>query len=133
MAATFLTRCSPERRHVDRLLVGSHGRVTRSARLRTVSPTTANAVVDSHVERLGHELALVERQLSGYSRRTGAYTGLGTVEEVEPAAGRYRDELLAERERILTRIGLLSAMRSAVLHPTFGPGAPRQSAAPRAA
>lgn len=113
--------------------MGSHGRVTRSTHLRTVSSTAANAVVDSHVERLGHELALVERQLTGYSRRTGAYTGHGTVEEVEPAAGRYRDALMAERDRILTRIGLLSAMRTAVLHPAFGARAPQQSAAPRAA
>jgi|GEM_PF-3123643 len=75
---------------------------------------SAHDLVDSHVERLGHELALVERQLTGYSRRVGAYVGHEAVETVEPASGRYRDELEAERERILSRLAMLSAMRTAV-------------------
>ncbi|MFC8921125.1 hypothetical protein [Cellulosimicrobium sp. NPDC057127] len=104
---------------------------TRSTRTRPTLPAAAaSALVDSQVERLGHELTLVERQLTGYSRRTGAYTGHGTLETVEPAVGRYRDELEAERERILTRIGFLSAMRTAVLHPRTAPSAVPSSAQP---
>lgn len=114
--------------------MGCDETVTRStAPLASTTSAAASALVDSQVERLGHELTLVERQLSGYSRRTGAYMGHETLEIVEPAVGRYRDELVAERERILTRIGVLSAMRRAVLHPAFASRAPQQSAAPRAA
>jgi len=75
--------------------------------------TTISDLLDPHLERLGHELTLVERQLRGYSRRTGSYVGHGAVEIVEPAEGRYREELEAERERILSRIEMLSAMRVA--------------------
>lgn len=74
---------------------------------------SGNDLLDSHVERLGHELALVERQLAGYSRRLGAYAGHRVLETIGPAVGRYRDDLVAERERILTRIGMLTALRIA--------------------
>ncbi|WP_069385462.1 hypothetical protein [Cellulosimicrobium cellulans] len=108
--------------------------MTRSTPPRPATASAAaSALVDSQVERLGHELTLVERQLSGYSRRTGAYMGHETLEIVEPAVGRYRDELVAERERILTRIGVLSAMRRAVLHPALAQRAPERPAVPRAA
>lgn len=75
--------------------------------------TPTSDLLDPHLERLGHELTLVERQLHGYSRRTGSYVGHQAFETVEPAGGRYREELEAERERILSRLELLSAMRAA--------------------
>lgn len=90
------------------------GRVTTTFSLpdAPARPSTGD-LLDPHLERLGHELTLVERQLTGYSRRTGSYVGHEAFETVEPAGGRYRDELEAERERILSRLELLSAMRVA--------------------